>query len=69
MGALINLHHECNFYSILQKSSLRQGLHSIMIQVIHEGVVPVAPLVDGWAGVGLMVREENHTPLGNRLSF
>ena len=40
-----------------------------MIQVVHEGVVPVDPLVDGRAGVGLVVREENHTPLGNGLSF
>ena len=36
-----------------------------MIQVVHEGVVPVDPLVDGRAGVGLVVREEDHTPISN----
>ena len=54
-----------DFYSLLQTSSFRQVHHSIMIQIVHEGVVPVDPLIDGRAGVGLVVREEYHTPFGN----
>ena len=58
MDALIGL-------DFIQASSFYHGHHSIMIQVVHEGVVPVDPLIDGRAGVGLVVREEDHTPNGN----
>ena len=52
-------------HSLLQTSSFYQGHRSIMIQVVHEGVVSVDPLFDGRTGVGLVVREEDHAPFGN----